>query len=113
MWSMANGLQLEMEDNISSNISRVPSTYFIKCSWGIPYLHKCPAGTSRWSQELHACISDEVAPAPAVSSGGYGGYGSQQVVSRVAPQISRPQITQSVSSGYGAQPQITQSQGGY
>ena len=69
--------------------SRVPSNYFLKCSWGIPYLNKCPMGTVRWSQELHACIAEE--PAPQLSSsygGGYssGGYGQQQTLGRpVAP----------------------------
>jgi hypothetical protein len=105
--------------------SRVPANYFIKCSWGIPYLHKCPAGTARWSQDLHACISDDAAPSQTVSSYGASptitrpitqsasGYGAQ-----VQPQVQQ-QLTQS-GSGYGAQVQpqvqqfpVSQSQGGY
>jgi hypothetical protein len=59
--------------------SRVPSTYFIKCSWGIPYLNKCPAGTVRWSQELQACVADEtpVQPPASSSSSSYGSYNPQ------------------------------------
>ena len=46
--------------------------YFIECSWGIPYLMKCPA-TTLWSQELLTCAVLHAQPeqqAPA-----YGGYG--------------------------------------
>jgi len=60
--------------------SRVPSNYFLKCSWGIPYLNKCPNGTVRWSQEMHACVTDE-APVQSVQSsyGGYSNYGTQSL----------------------------------
>jgi hypothetical protein len=67
--------------------SRVPSNYFLKCSWGIPYLNKCPMGTVRWSQELHACVADDsiqVAVSGGYSSGGYGGQ-QQQIVNTVVP----------------------------
>jgi len=74
--------------------SRVPSNYFLKCSWGIPYLNKCPSGTVRWSQELHACVSDEVVPAPSSSS--YGGYG-QTVVNR---NLGRTGVTLVTGSSY-------------
>jgi len=81
--------------------SRVPSNYFLKCSWGIPYLNKCPSGTVRWSQELHACVSDEVAPAPA----GYGGYGQQQTV--VNRNLGRTGVAVAQSGGYGQQTAVS------
>ncbi len=100
--------------------SRVPSNYFLKCSWGIPYLNKCPMGTVRWSQELHACIAEEPAPQSASSYGsGYssGGYGQQTLGRPVAPIQSttfvqqtpvsfgtvgqRIGLSQSQNSGYG------------
>jgi len=55
--------------------SRVPSNYFLKCSWGIPYLNKCPIGTTHWSQELHACVDNGSQVVQTVQSG----YGSQSL----------------------------------
>jgi len=74
--------------------SRVPSNYFLKCSWGIPYLNKCPAGTSHWSQELHACVSDEQ-PVQSFNSG-YGSYGGQQT-------LGKTNFVAQSNSGYGQQ----------
>jgi hypothetical protein len=74
--------------------SRVPSNYFLKCSWGIPYLNKCPAGTSHWSQELHACVSDEQ-PVQSYNSG-YSSYGGQQ-------NLGKTNFVAQSNSGYGQQ----------
>jgi hypothetical protein len=73
--------------------SRVPPNYFIKCSWGIPYLNKCPAGTTRWSQELYTCISDGYgAPAYGQAAPAYGQ--AAPAYGQVAP----------AQSSYAAQP---------
>ena len=52
--------------------SRVPPNYFIKCSWGIPYLNKCPAGTTQWSQELYTCVADGSSYGSSYGSSNYG-----------------------------------------
>jgi len=52
--------------------SRVPPNYFIKCSWGIPYLNKCAAGTSHWSQELYTCVADGSSYGSSYGSSNYG-----------------------------------------
>jgi len=57
--------------------SRIPSNYFIQCSWGLPYLQKCAPGTDMWSQDLLTCV--QLPTEPVVSSqSNYGGssYGN-------------------------------------
>ena len=79
--------------------SRIPSNYFLKCSWGIPYLNKCPVGTVRWSQDLHACITDDhPAPTQSQSYGGYSSYG--QATPSLGINSQRVPLTQS-QGGYG------------
>jgi hypothetical protein len=50
----------------------VPSNYFIQCSWGLPYLNKCPPGTDLWSQDLLSCVVSTSLASSAYPKSSYG-----------------------------------------